>query len=61
MTLASAAATFSVNGAGGVFTIIAVILFLVAAVIAWFVEPRTYWATFVAAGLCLFALGTLFT
>lgn len=59
MPIAEAAASFSVNGAGGVLTLIAVILFLIAAIIAWFVEPRTHWATLVAAGLCLWALAAL--
>lgn len=59
MPIAEAAASFSVNGGGGVLTIIAAILFLIAAVIAWFVAPRTHWATLVAAGLCLWAFGTL--
>jgi fatty acid desaturase len=59
MFLASAAASFAVNGASGFLTIIAVILFGAAAIIAWFVSPRTHWATFVAAGLCLWALASL--
>jgi hypothetical protein len=61
MTIADAAASFAVNGASGALTLIAVILFLIAAVITWFVTPRAYWATFVAAGLCLWALAALIT
>ena len=55
------AATFTVSGAHGTLTLIAVILFAVAAVIAYFVPPRMYWATFIAAGLCLWALAALWT
>jgi len=47
----TAATTVSVNGVQGVFFIIAALLFLIAAIIAWFVVPRNYWATLVAAGL----------
>ena len=55
------ASTFSVTatGAHGWLTLIAVILFGIAAVIAWFVPPRAHWATFVAAGLALWALADL--
>lgn len=55
------AASFTVNGAHGALLLIAVILFLIAAVVAWFVPPRTYWGTFVAAGLCLATLAALVT
>lgn len=50
------AASFQVSGLHGVLLLLAVILFFIAAVVAWFVEPRTRWATLVAAGLCLTAL-----
>jgi len=50
------ATTISVNGIHGVFLILAAILFLVSALVAWFVAPRQLWATFVAAGLCLWVL-----
>lgn len=53
------AASFSVSGVHGALILIAVLAFLVAAIIAWFVTPRTHWATLVAAGLCLFALSFL--
>ena len=56
-----AATTLSVNGVGGVLYLIAAILFLIAAIIAWFVMPRTYWAAAVALGLCLAAFAHLFT
>lgn len=55
------AASFTVNGAHGVLLLLAVILFAVAAIIAWFVPPRTYWASFIAAGLCLATLAGLVT
>jgi hypothetical protein len=55
------AASFNVSGLHGVLLILAVILFFIAAVIAWFVSPRTHWATLVAAGLCLAALSALVT
>ena len=55
-----AATTLSVNGVGGVFYLVAAILFLIAAIIAWFVMPRSYWPTFVAGGLCLTAFAHLF-
>ena len=50
------ATTVSVNGVSGVFDLIAAILFLISAIVAWFVAPRALWATFVAAGLCLWVL-----
>lgn len=53
------AASLTVNGLHGVLIILAVILFLIAAIVAWFVPPRTYWGTFVAAGLCLATLALI--
>jgi hypothetical protein len=53
------ASGLTVSGAHGVFILIALILFAVAAVIAWVIEPRAVWATFVAAGLALFMLSQL--
>ncbi len=50
------AMTVSVHGLQGALYIIAALLFLVAAIIAWFVAPRAYWPTFVAAGLLLWVL-----
>jgi hypothetical protein len=55
------AVTFHVSGLHGALLIIAVILFAIAAVIAWCVSPRTHWATLVAAGLCLAVLSALVT
>jgi hypothetical protein len=48
--------TFAIHGIDGVLALLAVLLFLVAAIIAWFVTPRSYWPSFVALGLCLWAL-----
>lgn len=56
-----AAASFQVSGMHGIAILIALLLFAAAAIIAWFVQPRTYWATFVAAGLALLALSMLVT
>jgi hypothetical protein len=53
------AASISVNGIHGALVLIAVILFAIAAVIAFFVQPRAYWPSFVALGLALFALAFL--
>ena len=54
MNLASS--TIAINGVHGVFALIAAILFLIAAIISWFIPPRSYWPTFVAAGLMLWVL-----
>ena len=61
ITQGAVAASFQVSGLHGIAILIALLLFAVAAVIAWFVSPRTYWATFVAAGLALVALSMLVT
>lgn len=50
------ATTITVHGISGVFFILAAILFAISAIVAWFVAPRAVWATFVAAGLCLWVL-----
>lgn len=58
--------SFTVNGVAGVLHLIACLLFLIAAIVAWFVSgeparpwhPRL-WPTFIAAGLCLWVLATL--
>ena len=55
------AAGVQVNGLHGALLIIAVILFLIASIVAWFVTPRAYWATLTAAGLCLATLAMLVT
>jgi hypothetical protein len=53
---ALAAASVTVSGIDGFLEILAVLCFLIAAVIAWFVEPRARWATLVAAGLLFWIL-----
>lgn len=53
------AATISVSGIHGVLVLIAAILFLIGALVAWFVAPRMLWAAVVAAGLCLWSFATL--
>lgn len=55
------ATSVQVDGLHGVFIILAVILFLIAALMAWFVEPRARWATCMAAGACLVALSLIVT
>lgn len=60
MALAPLADGFTVSGVHGFLILIAFLLFAVAAVVAWFVEPRAIWATFVATGLALFMLALLF-
>jgi uncharacterized membrane protein YqjE len=55
------AASFTVSGVHGFLILIAFILFAVAAIIAWVVQPRAVWATFVAAALALFMLAQLIT
>lgn len=55
------AASVQVNGIHGALVIIAVILFLIAALVAWFAEPHTRWAVCVAAGLCLVTLSLIIT
>jgi len=52
--------SFTVSGVHGFLVLIAFLLFAVAAVVAWVIEPRAIWATFVAAGLALFMLALLF-
>jgi hypothetical protein len=56
-----AAVSFTVNGLHGTLIIIAVILFLIAAVAAAVREPhpRLYWPELVAAGLCLATLALI--
>jgi Flp pilus assembly protein TadB len=53
------AAGISVNGIHGFFFLLAAILFLIAAIVAWFVPPRAHWATAVSAGLLLWVLTNL--
>lgn len=56
--------SFTVNGAAGWLHLTACLLFLVAALVAWFAggEPARHprlWPAFIAAGLCLWVLATL--
>jgi hypothetical protein len=55
------ASGLAVNGAHGVFILIAMILFIVAAIVAWVLAPRAVYATFVAAGLAIYMLALLWT
>lgn len=57
----SLAAAVQVDGLHGVLFILAAILFLIGAVVAWFVVPRNIVATVVAAGLCLCAIAMVVT
>lgn len=54
--MVTAAASLTVNGLQGVLYILAALAFLVATIIAWFVMPRNYWATLIAAGLFFWVL-----
>jgi hypothetical protein len=57
----SAATTFTISGLHGWLYIFAVVLFLIAAIVAWFVQPKAYWPTCVALGLMCVALGFIVT
>ena len=57
-TLASASLSAG-PGANGILVLVALILFAVAAVVAWVVTPRAIWASCVAAGLALFMAALL--
>lgn len=57
--MTTAATSITIHGIDGVFLVIAAILFLIAAIIAWFVAPRSYWPTFIAAGLLFWVLTLL--
>jgi hypothetical protein len=52
---ALAAATVAVSGVDGFLEILAVLCFLIAAIVAWWVD-HTRWATLVAAGLLFWIL-----
>ena len=41
------------HGAQAALYFVAFVAFLVAAIVAWVVQPRALWATLVAVGLCL--------
>lgn len=51
-------ASVTISGIQGFLIILAVVLFLVAAITAWFV-PRPVWAVCVSAGLMFWALSDL--
>lgn len=55
------AAGFQVNGINGVLWLLAMLCFLVAAIVAFFVMPRNFWAVGVPAGLFFAALAHLVT
>lgn len=55
------ASGLTVSGAHGVLILIALILFVVSAIIAWVILPRQVYATFIAAGLALYMLSLLWT
>jgi hypothetical protein len=55
------ASGLAVSGAHGVLILFAMILFIVAAIIAWVLAPRAVYATFVAAGLAIYMLALLWT
>jgi hypothetical protein len=52
--------SFTVSGAHGFLILIAFILALIAAFLAWFIAPRAIWGTLIAAALALFFLALLF-
>lgn len=43
-----------------IFMLVALILFIIGAIIAWAIQPRALWATVVAAGLAFGAFAFLF-
>jgi hypothetical protein len=59
--LYASASQFTVSGAHGFIILIALFVFVIAAIIAWFVPPRAHWGAAVAAGLALYMLSLLFT
>lgn len=58
---ATASSLFHVSGVHGFLVLVAFIVFLIAAVIAWIATPKAHWAGAVAAGLALYMLSLLFT
>lgn len=57
-TLASMSLTAGPAG-NGILVLLALVVFLVAAVVAWVVTPRAIWATAVALGLALYMAALL--
>lgn len=47
------------GGANGLLVLIALIVFVIAAFVSWFITPRAIWGTLVALGLALFMLALL--
>jgi hypothetical protein len=47
------------TGAADVAFLVAMILFLIGAAVAWSIQPRALWATVVAVGLAAVSLGWL--
>jgi hypothetical protein len=54
-----ASSTVTIHGIDGILFALAVIAFLVAAIVAWFVAPRAHWATAISVGLLLWVLTNL--
>jgi len=52
--------SFTVSGVHGFLVLIAFFVFVIAAILAWFLPPRAHWATLVAVGLALCMLALLF-
>jgi hypothetical protein len=52
----TAATSLTISGFQGVLFIAAVLVFLAATIIAFFVTPRNYWAVLVSAGLLFWVL-----
>ena len=45
--------------ANGILVLVAMVAFVIAAFVAWFIQPRAIWGTLVALGLALFMLALL--
>jgi hypothetical protein len=52
--------SFTVSGVHGFLLLLAFLVFVIAAFLAWFIAPRAIWGTLVAAGLAAFMLALLF-
>lgn len=51
---------FTVSGVHGFLILLAFLLSLIAAFLAWFIAPRAIWGTLIAAALALYFLALLF-
>lgn len=60
-TLASGvlASGLTVSGPHGVLILLAMILFIIAGFLAWFIAPRAIWASLISGGLALYMLALL--